>query len=412
MAVRPESSFPRPDPLRLVVAAAVGVAIFSAAWTLLRAGVFSDAPAIVDTPVYRGYGDAVLDGQVPYRDFALEYPPGALPVFVLPSLGAPADYDPLFQLLMLACGASAIVCVALALTAAGASTPALFGGVALAAATPLLLGSVILTRYDLWPAVLTAGALAALVGGRDRLGLGLLGAAVAAKVYPFVVVPIALVDVWRRKGGREAGAALGVFVAVLGVTVVPFLVVAPDGLADALARQTGRPLQIESLGAGVLLAGHRLGLYEAAVESSHGSQNLVGALSDALATVQTILQAFAILAVWVVFARGRAAADRVLAASAAAVAAFVALGKVLSPQFLIWLAPLVPLVVGRAALAPAALLVAALVLTQAWFPSRYWDVVALEPVAWLVVVRDGVLVALFAALLAVTGREREPRDTR
>ncbi len=412
MAVRPESSFPRPDPLRLVVAAAVGVALFSLAWTLLRAGVVSDAAPLVDTPVYRGYGDAVLDGQVPYRDFSLEYPPGALPAFVLPSLGAPDDYDALFQLLMLACGASAIVCVALALTAAGASTASLFGGVVLAASTPLLLGSVILSRYDLWPAVLTAGALAALVARRDRLALGLLGAAVAAKGYPLVILPIALVDVWRRNGGRQAAAALGVFVGVLAVAVVPFLVIAPDGLADALTRQIGRPLQIESLGAGALLAAHRLGLYEAAVVSSHGSQNLAGSLPDVLATAQTVLQALAILAVWLLFARRRATPERVLAASAAAVAAFVAFGKVLSPQFLIWLMPLVPLVAGRAAPAPAALFVAALVLTQVWFPSRYWEVVALEPVAWLVVLRDALLVALFATLLAVTGREREARGTR
>ncbi len=410
MVVRPESSFPRPDPLRLVVAAAVGVALFSTAWTLLRAGVVYETVPIVDTPVYRAYGDAVLDGRVPYRDFPLEYPPGALPAFVLPSLGANADYDALFQLLMLVCGASAIVCVALALTAAGASTPRLFGGVALAALTPLLLGPVILTRYDLWPAVLMAGALAALVGGRDRLAFGLLAVAVAAKLYPFVALPVALVHVWRRKGSRQALAAVGVFGAVLGLLVLPFVVIAPGGVADALARQTGRPLQIESLGAGVLLAADRLGLHEVAVESSHGSQNVVGALPDALATAQTILQGLAVVAVWVIFSRARPTADRLLAAAAAAVAAFVAFGKVLSPQFMIWLAPLVPLVVGRA-VAPAALLVVALLLTQLWFPSRYWDVVAVEPVAWLVFVRDAVLVALFAALLAVTRRGREARGS-
>ena len=55
--------------------------------------------------------------------------------------------------------------------------------------------------------------------------------------------------------------------------------------------------------------------------------------------------------------------------SAAAVVAFVALGKVLSPQFLIWLAPLVPLVAGRRGLRASVLLVVALVLTQLWFPS-------------------------------------------
>ena len=59
--------------------------------------------------------------------------------------------------------------------------------------------------------------------------------------------------------------------------------------------------------------------------------------------------------------------------SAAALVAFVALGKVLSPQFLIWLAPVVPLVGGLRGLRASVLLAAALVLTQLWFPSRYWD---------------------------------------
>ncbi len=403
-----ESSFPRPDPLRVVAAAALGVVLFSGAWTLLgaRAGA-----AIVDTPVYRGYGDAVLAGRVPYRDFDLEYPPGALPAFVLPAFGESARYDALFELLMLACGAAAVVCVALALAAVRTSTAWLFGGVAFAALSPLLLGPVVLTRYDLWPALLTVGALAALAADRDRLGLGLLGAAVAAKLYPFVLLPLGLVYVARRKGGREAAVALGVFALVVALVVLPFALVAPGGVWDSLTRQTGRPLQIESLGAGVLLAAHRLALYEASVESSHGSQNLAGDLPDLLAHVQTVLQALAVAAVWVVFARRRARADGLLVASAAAVAAFVAFGKVLSPQFLIWLLPLVPLVAARRALAPALLLAAGLVVTQLWFPSRYWDVVALEPVAWLVVVRDAILVVLFAALLAATRRERGARDS-
>ena len=83
------------------------------------------------------------------------------------------------------------------------------------------------------------------------------------------------------------------------------------------------------------------------------------------------------------------------------VCAFVAFGKVLSPQFLIWLIPLVPLVRGRRGLAASALLAAALLLTQLWFPFRYWDLVlhfgTLE--SWLVLLRDLVLVSLFAVLL-------------
>ena len=39
-----------------------------------------------DVLLFETYGRAVRHGQVPYRDFALEYPPGALPALVLPAL--------------------------------------------------------------------------------------------------------------------------------------------------------------------------------------------------------------------------------------------------------------------------------------------------------------------------------------
>jgi hypothetical protein len=85
--------------------------------------------------------------------------------------------------------------------------------------------------------------------------------------------------------------------------------------------------------------------------------------------------------------------------------AFVALGKVLSPQFLVWLIPVVPLARRYGA---NALLLGALVLTQLWFPFRYWDLVReFDPLAsWLVLVRDLVLVALLVVLVRSLRRER------
>ena len=80
----------------------------------------------------------------------------------------------------------------------------------------------------------------------------------------------------------------------------------------------------------------------------------------------------------------------------------------LSPQFLIWLVPAVPLVAGLRGLRASTLLVGALVLTQLWFPLRYWDLVReldLLP-SVLVLARDLVLVALLVVLLR--DREREP----
>jgi Glycosyltransferase family 87 len=409
MSARSESSYRRADAERVALAAALGVVLLTASWGLLHVG-FYDRNQIIDTPVYQQYGDAMTSGEVPYRDFAVEYPPAALPVFALPSLAAGDDYRSFFEIVMWLCAAAAVVFVTLALAATGAGTERMLAAVAFVALAPLALGSVVLTRYDYWPAALTAAALAALLAGRERVGLGLLALAVAAKIYPVVLLPPALVFVWRREGARAAAAGLGVFAAVLALVLIPFAVIAPGGLVDSVETQLGRPLQIESLGSSFLLAGHRLGLYDATVVSSSGSQNLSGALPDALGLVQTVLQALAVGLVWWLFASGRGGRASFVAACAATVVGFVAFGKVLSPQFLIWLIPLVPLVCGRIGIAASGVLGAALVTTQLWFPFRYWDVVALERATWLVLVRDLLLVALFALLARAI---RSPRaETR
>jgi hypothetical protein len=101
-------------------------------------------------------------------------------------------------------------------------------------------------------------------------------------------------------------------------------------------------------------------------------------------------------------------------ASALVVCVFVALGKVLSPQFLIWLIPLVPLVRGRRGLAASGLLALALVLTQLWFPYRYWDF-ALEfdqLSSWLVLGRDLVLLGLVAVLAWPAAERRVLEEDR
>ncbi|HWB56424.1 MAG TPA: glycosyltransferase 87 family protein [Gaiellaceae bacterium] len=401
MSVRSESSSRSPDAGALLVALAAGVVLLAVSWGLLHLAPF-DRYQIVDTPVYQDYGEAMAAGQVPYRDFDLEYPPGALPVFWLPTLGPADHYASIFEALMAVCAVAMLALVLRALVSLDASATRLLVVAVLVGLFPLALGSVVLSRYDLWPAALTVAALAAVLGGRDRLGLAVLGLAVTAKIYPLVLLPPILVYVARRRGGREAAAGFGVFALVLALVVLPFLIAAPGGLVDSLQRQLQRPLQIESLGASILLAAHRLGLYEPTVVSTFGSQNLEGSLPDALALAQTLVQAAALVAVWLLFARGPATPERLVVACAGSVVVFVVFGKVLSPQFLVWLVPLVPLAAGRTGLTVAALLGAALVTTHLWFPTRYWHVVALEPAGWLVLVRNLLLVALAAVLVAAT----------
>ncbi len=405
MSTRPASWSPPAEARRAVATAGIALAVFLAAWVGTHFGFYRHGQ-IRDTPVYQRYGDAMVAGKVPYRDFSLEYPPGALPVFAIPSLlrsqrGDLSGYRAGFEAEMVVCGGLALLFVLAILLRLEAPPSRVALALGFASLFPLLLGSVVLSRFDLWPAALTVGALAALVAGRERLGSAALGLGFAAKIFPAALLPLALTRAWRRGGRREAAICLGAFAVVALVCFLPFLVLAPHGVWEAIRRQTDRPLQIESLGAAVLLVAHAVGGLGVTMRPGHGSQNLAGSLPDTLAAVQTVMQLVAVAAVWVWFARGSADRERLVRAAAAAVCAFVALGKVLSPQFLIWLVPLVPLVRGRRGLLAGGVLAATLVLTQTWFPSRYWTLaLRLGHVeSWLVLARDLVLLVLLAVLV-------------
>ena len=387
-----------------LVAAGAAV-VFLVSWGLAHVGPLNH-DQIVDIPVYETYGNAIERGSIPYRDFRLEYPPGALPIFVLPALaterGDQDAYRGAFEDLMILLGLTSIALAAVLLQGLRASRRRVTAALLTIAAFPLLLGSVVLTRFDLWPATLALAALAALVWERDRLGFGLLGAAVVAKLYPAVLIPLAVSYVWRRRGRREALVCLGVLGGVVLLVFVPFLVLAPEGVAHSIGRQLGRPLQIESLASGVFLVLHQVAGLDIEMRSSHGSQNLEGTGPAVAAILLSLVQLAVIVWIWV---RRPGSAEELVRWSATAVLAFVALGKVLSPQFLIWLVLLVPLVAGRRGLRASVLLVVALVLTQLWFPSRYWEL-ALEfdaAASWLVLVRDLTLVAALVVLATPLG---------
>jgi 8-oxo-dGTP pyrophosphatase MutT (NUDIX family) len=396
-------SWSQPADRAVVVAlTAAALLLFALGWLALQDGYYARAQ-IRDTLIYRYYGERMASGDVPYRDFRVEYPPGALPAFVVPALVTRSfdGFGRVFELLMVVAGFAAIVATSVALVALGRDPPQLAAALAFAAAAPLALGSVVLSRFDLWPAALVAAATAALLWDRRRLSFGLLGLAIATKIYPVVLVPLAAAYVWRRRGRREALVGLAVLGCVLVACFVPFAVLGPHGVWAAVTRQVGRPLQLETLGSGILLAAHHLFGLGLTMRASAGSQNLVGSAPDALAVVQTLLQAGVLIGVWRWYARGPADRDGLVQAGAAAVCAFVALGKVLSPQFLVWLVFPVALVRGRRGLLAGALLGGALVLTQLWFPYRYWDLVFGfdETTSWLVLVRDVLLLGVLGALL-------------
>jgi uncharacterized membrane protein len=374
--------------------AAAAIPIYLAACAVPDGGLFR-AERFRDVHLYQGFAAAVFDGRVPYRDFFMEYPPGALAVFLPPA--AFSHYNAAFKCLMAVCGVATLLLVASLLVRFGVSTTRLWAGVLLFALSPLALGPISLNTYDAWPALLTLAALALLLAERDVAAFALLGAAFAAKVYPVVLIPPAAIFVWRVRGRASVLRGLAAFAVVVALFLVPFLVLAPHGLAESFRAQAARSLQVESLFGSLLAVADRTGIYSATVVHRTGhviSYDLVGSLPETLAVLSSIMQALAVIAVAWLYLRGRDDPRRLALAFAAAIAGFLAFTRFFSPQYLVWVVPFVPL------LEPAAwvLTATALVLAQVWF-FHYRDVFALGGYVWLVLVRDLLAVALFAFVL-------------
>jgi glycosyl transferase family 87 len=417
--------------------AAVFAACIAAAWVGWR----SDYARAWDLPVYAGYGERVTKGEVPYRDFRLEYPPGALPVFVVPALDLlsgdddrarvwePVDdvsdsawrYAGVFAVLMAVAGIGAIVATSASLATLGRPLGDWLLAHALLATSPLVLGGLLYTRYDLLPTALGAAALALALRGRAGWSGATLGLATAAKLFPLLLAPLLGAFLWRARGRREAvrgGIALALTIAVC---FLPFLAAAPGGVWDSLREQGTRGLQAESAPASLLVAATRGAWKLGALDDlpMRIDEGEVGGLVTAEirgpgvaagTVVSTLLVAAAVLLAWARAVRRPLPADELVRLCAIVLVALLALGRVLSPQFVIWLLPFVPLVAGRRGRIATIVLAAVLALTHVWFPDVYRDYVNLldAPSTALLVMRNALLVAVLAALVWPTRRREAP----
>ena len=299
-------------------------------------------------------------------------------------------------------GLAVLLTAALILYRLGASPRRLYVAFGAVALSPLALGPVSLNTYDVWPAFLVMAAVAALLHERPTLGFALLGLAFTAKLYPAALLPLFCVVVGRRALVRPLLA----FTAVAAAVFAPFALAGWSGLWDSVQAQAQRGLQIESLGGALLLAADRIGVYDAdVVRGSTGalSRDLAGSWPDALAAATGVLQVAAVVAVVWAVARRHGNGERLVAAVAATVAGFLAFSRFLSPQYLVWLIPLVPLVAPPFVLAAGVALGAVLVLAQFWF-FHYGALFAVGDIVWLVVARDLLLVAVYGVLVAAVLR--------
>jgi hypothetical protein len=394
-----------------------GAGVFVASWLFLSFVPAFSLWLVGDVRFYETWGGLMAGHAVPYRDFRIEYPPGALPMFLGPVYlrklaGYHGTYYEWFRVELLVIGLLAQVAMAYALAQLGASRRRAYAALCVAGIGPALLGPIALARFDYWPALLAVAAIAALVARRPMLACGFAAAGAAVKVFPALLIPLALIELWRRRGARGAAEGAALAVAVAGALSVPFAIVAPHGMSWALQRQLHRPLQVESLGAAFFAAAHQIAGVHLHVVKSAGSDNLVGSGPQLASTLSGVLTFVALLVVYGLYVRGPGTREDLAAASIAAITAYIAFSKVFSPQYLVWLIPLVPLLGGRRGLRASALLLVILGMTQIWEPYRYGQYYrTFTPwLTWLVVARDLLVVALLALLLRPSGRHADELD--
>lgn len=378
-------------PPRLRLTATIALVVLGLSTALVPA--MGVPPEGGDLDVFYGYATKIVHGDVPYRDFAIEYPPGALALIVAPALGHPTEhtYAVRFEFAMLGLFAALILLLS--------RRPRTAFVVALA---PLLLGPVVLKRFDVLPTLLTLVALQLTVSRRYAWAGAALGLGTAVKLYPVLLLPLVVIAAGRRAGARAVGA----FAAACAAVVLPFFVLAPHGVIESVRAQLGRHLQSETPLASLALLAHSLGIVKVGVVSEAHSYGLGGSSGALLAVLTTLLFLGSLVLVWLNASRLVRSREGLVLAWAGTLCATVVFGRVLSPQYLIWLLPIVPLVSLRATV----WLVAALIATNLWYPAPYLDVVLHMDRGDIVllVVRNALLTVLLATLLVAI----EPRLRR
>ena len=365
-----------------------------------------------DLGIYRATGEALLRGEIPYRDFFIEYPPGSLVTFVPPALlstDATSFADGFASEMALLLVASLVF---IALTARNNGGLQAWPVPALTfVLSTLMLYPVAVTRYDAVVAfTLAVAAWCVTLGGRYRLiGYAALGLGAAAKLVPaLATVPLALIHPGTERGGfRSAAWGFGVFFVAVAVFFAPAYALGGDELARSFAYHAQRGLQVESIGASVLAG---LGLVTetpfafGAFEVRGPGAELFASLS--LPATGALLLVTALLA-YREHRMGRLGAARFPRYAAALILAFMLGSKVLSPQYVIWLLPLVPLAFdGFTGLGVSAVFVAVCWTTTQVYPLHYADLLEGRTTGVeFLLTRNFLLALLWAAMLFLPSQD-------
>ncbi len=314
----------------------------------------------------------------PWRDFSVEYPPGMLVLILLPAL-LTKNFSTFHFLFSLEMEALLTLSVYFAVKTAdrmkpGAGERALAWSLASLAA----LGVVAVRRYDACVSLSVSAAVLALAARRPALSGVAWAGGVIAKGVPIVLAPLALF--WHVFQADVRGLVRAALAAALCFAIAAglYFAIAGSHYADAFLYHARRPLQFETFYGGALMFLQFFKPHVASLGYSYGSENIVSPYEPVLRHVASIAPFVAMLGVffWAFLRmrRARAEMDRfavLLSASCACLVAFASLGKIYSPQYLVWLIPLGALASLRQGGRAGKWMIAAFVLAQLEYPFLY-----------------------------------------
>lgn len=353
-----------------------------------------------DVHIYYKYATLALEGKIPYRDYVMEYPILAFPLFVLPRVFAHdfETYKIAFGVEMLLADAVLVYLVARRVGAREglARVPARLAWYTVCV---LAFGSLTVARFDFAATLLGFAGALWWFSGRNALGGLAAGLGTLMKVFPGVVAAPALVWEARRwRTSRMRGTLVFAATVALGASV--WLALGGRRVAESLGYHLGRGLEIGSVYSGVLMAAGRLGGWEMRAEYVRSAEELTAPGSALVTRLAVVAQGLALLLVMI---RARKANDQNdgLRYAAAAVLALIVTGKVLSPQYLVWLLPFVAVLEGPSARLARWLFLAACLATTAAYPWSYMGLVnGFHPLSLAILnLRNALLVILLGWLI-------------
>jgi hypothetical protein len=356
-----------------------------------------------DFTVYHQASIKVLSGQVPFRDFRLEYPAFSLIPLLVPGVvnllfqSSFKSYCVLFALQnVLYLGASAWVMSKIKFTSDKAREYILSFTLFCLFFLPILL-----FRYDAFPIFLTICMIWAMPQRPFLTGI-FLALAIGAKLYPLIFAPVIFFYYLLNQDYRKLSAFVIGGLSVLLATLVIALPFTGLSFFDFLKYHGQRGIQLESVASGLVLLLHQLGLADATLTNNFGSYNIETPASAAILQFITIVTPITFILLgcvilWVFRAEkrkvGNIGMESVIYAFTLLLLAFLVLNKVMSPQYMIWLFPFVPYF-GKTKRIKFVII---LMLTITIYPGWYSHLILFKPIAVIMLNVRNLLIVWMAA---------------